>query len=99
MKSLRICNYGHRYYKSSDCPVCPFCEAEIKPGDGFGTMLSAPARRALENEQITNEEKLAQYTEKQIMQLHGMGKASLPKLRQLLEAKGLSFKKNINHGK
>ncbi|WP_353135171.1 RNA polymerase alpha subunit C-terminal domain-containing protein [Pseudopedobacter sp.] len=93
MKSLRICNHGHRYYKSSDCPVCPICEAEIKPADGFLATLSAPARRALEHEQITNEEKLAQYTEKQILQLHGMGKASLPKLRQLLDAKGLSFKK------
>ncbi len=93
MKSLRICNHGHRYYKSSDCPVCPICEAEIKPTDVFLATLSAPARRALEHEQITNEEKLAQYTEKQILQLHGMGKASLPKLRQLLDAKGLSFKK------
>lgn len=93
MKSLRICNHGHRYYKSSDCPVCPICGVEIKPNNGFLSTLSAPARRALEHEQITSEEKLAQYTEKQILQLHGIGKASLPKLRQLLEAKGLSFKK------
>ncbi len=93
MKTLRICSHGHRYYKSSDCPVCPLCEADRKPREGFLETLSAPARRALEHQQITSEEKLAQYTEKQILQWHGIGKASLPKLRQLLDAKGLSFKK------
>lgn len=93
MKSLRICNKGHRYYKSNDCPVCPVCEAAINPADGFLATFSTPARRALEREQITSEEKLPQYTEKQILQLHGMGKASLPKLKQLLAAQGLFFKK------
>lgn len=27
-KTLRTCKKGHRYYKSSDCPVCPACEKE-----------------------------------------------------------------------
>jgi hypothetical protein len=44
----RICPNGHHYVKSSDCPVCPFCEADRKPKKGFLSLLSAPARRALE---------------------------------------------------
>ena len=33
--SLRVCNNGHEYYKSSDCPVCPTCEQERKPTMDF----------------------------------------------------------------
>src|SRR5262245_3605721 len=89
----RTCPNGHSYYKSSDCPTCPICEAGKKPANGFLSSLSAPARRALENEGITTEKKLSSYSEKDILQLHGMGKASLPVLTKALRAKGLSFKK------
>jgi len=51
-KSLRTCAKGHKYYKSSDCPTCPICEKELKPATGFLSILSAPARRALENNGI-----------------------------------------------
>lgn len=91
-KSLRTCENGHQYYKSSDCPTCPVCENERKPGEGFLSILSAPARRALEHEGITTVEQLAKRSEKEIMQLHGMGPASLPKLRAALSEEGLSFK-------
>lgn len=47
-KKLKICSKGHRYYKSSDCPTCPICEAKRKPVSGFQTKLSAPARRAFQ---------------------------------------------------
>jgi len=93
-KTLRICKKGHRYYKSSDCPTCPICETERKPTDGFLALLSAPARRALENKGITTLEQLSKFTEGDILKLHGMGKASLPKMRKLLSAKDLSFKTN-----
>jgi len=93
-KTLRICKKGHRYYKSSDCPTCPICETERKPTDGFLSLLSAPARRALENKGITTLEQLSKFTEGDILKLHGMGKASLPKMRKLLSAKDLSFKTN-----
>lgn len=46
-KTLRTCKNGHRYYKSSDCPVCPVCEEEKRPEEGFLSLVSAPARRAL----------------------------------------------------
>lgn len=92
-KSLRLCSNGHRYYKSSDCPVCPICEEERKPKDHFLSSLSAPARRALESENITSLEKLATKSEKYILSLHGIGPASIPVLRTVLTEAGLSFSK------
>ncbi|MCY9447479.1 RNA polymerase alpha subunit C-terminal domain-containing protein [Bacillus haynesii] len=91
-KNLRTCSKGHEYYKSSDCPVCPICEQQRKPDNGFLSLLSAPARRALEHKGITSLQHLAKYSEKEILKFHGMGAASLPKLRVALKEKGLSFK-------
>lgn len=64
------------------------------PDEEFLSRFGAPARRALENEGITSAEKLAQFTEKEVLQFHGMGPGSLPKLRDALEEKGLAFKEN-----
>lgn len=36
---LKICEKGHQYYKSSDCPICPVCEKERKPKEGFSHYL------------------------------------------------------------
>ncbi|TQR19648.1 RNA polymerase alpha subunit C-terminal domain-containing protein [Psychrobacillus vulpis] len=91
-KNLRTCNNGHKYYKSSDCPTCPTCEQERRPVDGFLSLLSAPARRALEKNGITSLKNLSKYSEKEILQFHGMGPASLPKLRSALKENGLSFR-------
>ena len=92
-KNLRICSKGHKYYKSSDCPICPICERESKPKDGFLSLISAPARRALENNGIFTLDELAQFAEKEILKLHGMGPGSMPKLRKALEDAGLAFRK------
>lgn len=92
-KNLRLCSEGHSYYKSSDCPTCPFCEKQKAPKSGFLSLLSAPARRALEHEDITTLEKLSEKTEKEILKLHGMGPKSLPIMRRVLEDAGLKFKK------
>ncbi|MEH7177565.1 RNA polymerase alpha subunit C-terminal domain-containing protein [Neobacillus vireti] len=91
-KTLRTCDKGHQYYKSSDCPTCPTCEQERKPESGFLSTLSAPARRALESNGIITLQQLANFSEKEILKFHGMGPASLPKLRSALETKGLAFK-------
>lgn len=91
-KTLRTCDKGHQFYKSSDCPSCPTCEKERKPEIGFLSRLSAPARRALENNGITTLKQLSKFTEKEILQFHGMGPASLPKVRAALEEEGLSFR-------
>ncbi|TVX93657.1 RNA polymerase alpha subunit C-terminal domain-containing protein [Paenibacillus agilis] len=91
-KTLRTCDNGHNYYKSSDCPSCPICAQENKPETGFLSLLSAPARRALEHHGITTVQQLATYREKEILSLHGMGPASLPKLRAALQESGLTFR-------
>ncbi len=91
-RSLRICSNGHDYYKSSDCPVCPICEQERKPDNGFLSKLSAPARRALEHHGITTLQQLATFSEKEILKFHGIGPASLPILRASLEESSFSFK-------
>src|SRR5688572_9492251 len=90
--TLRTCKNGHNYYKSSDCPTCPECEKEKRPKDGFLSLVSAPARKALENNGITTLKKLAKYTEQELLQFHGLGKSSLPKLAWALAEAGLSFR-------
>lgn len=92
-KNLRTCRNGHQYYKTSDCPTCPVCEKENKPESGFLSLIAAPARRGLEREGISTLQKLADYTETEILQLHGMGPSTLPKLRTALKTNALSFKK------
>ncbi len=91
-KVKKTCAYGHAFYKSSDCPTCPICESLKKPESGFLTLLSSPARNALLHKEIDTIEKLSSYSEKEILKLHGIGKASLPILRASLEERNLSFK-------
>lgn len=91
-KQLKVCQKGHSYYKSSDCPTCPVCEQERRPKDGFLAALSAPARRALENKGVSTLKQLSGYTEKELLQLHGLGPSSIPRLKKALEQAGLSFR-------
>ena len=93
-KSLRACEKGHQYYKSSDCPVCPLCEKEKKPVAAFYSLISAPARRALERAGILSLAQLAKRTEADLLDMHGMGPNAVLKLRAALKEKGLSFRKN-----
>ncbi|MDQ0185700.1 RNA polymerase alpha subunit C-terminal domain-containing protein [Cytobacillus kochii] len=91
-KSLKVCEKGHKYYKSSDCPSCPACDKENKPENGFLSKLSSPARNALIHEGIDTVQKLSKYTEKEILKIHAIGSASLPIMRTSLEKEGFSFK-------
>ncbi|MDX2195572.1 MAG: RNA polymerase alpha subunit C-terminal domain-containing protein [Cytophagales bacterium] len=90
--SLKTCKNGHNFYKSTDCPTCPVCEEERKPKDNFLSLIAAPARRALERENIKTLHDLAKYSEKDILSLHGMGKCTIPILCDVLTKAGLSFK-------
>ncbi|PYI57278.1 hypothetical protein DLM86_02215 [Paenibacillus flagellatus] len=63
-----------------------------KPESEFLSLLAAPARRALEHNGITTLQRLSTYSEKDILQFHGMGPKSLPILRKALQENGLSFK-------
>ncbi|WP_396334496.1 RNA polymerase alpha subunit C-terminal domain-containing protein [Alkalihalobacillus sp. MEB130] len=91
-EKARICEKGHTYYKSSECPSCPICDKERKPSSGFLSKLSSPARNALVHEGIDTLQELSKYTEKEILKIHGIGPASLPIMRTLLEEEGLVFK-------
>lgn len=86
--TLRICKNGHSYFKSTDCPTC---EENRKPQNSFLSLLAAPARRALENKGIKTLQQLSKFTEREILQLHGMGKSSIPKLKKAMTQIGLSF--------
>ena len=90
--SLRTCAKGHQFNKTSDCPTCPVCENEHKPKEGFLSIMSTPARRALENKGIKTLKQLSKFSEEEILNLHGMGPSSIPKLRQALQGERRSFK-------
>lgn len=92
--SKRVCKNGHTYFKSSDCPVCPICEQQKETTVDFYNALSAPAKRALESAGITTLKKLSTYSIAQLLQLHGVGPSSLPKLEAALQQAGLKFKKD-----
>jgi uncharacterized protein YdhG (YjbR/CyaY superfamily) len=90
---IKTCPKGHQFYKSSDCPSCPQCAALQTDADDCFRPLSAPARRALEQAGITHPEKLAGFTQKEILALHGIGPAAIPVMKKLLAARGLDFRK------
>ena len=91
-KAMKVCAQGHTYYKTSDCPSCPICEDLRKPQGTFLSQFSGPARRALESIGITSPLALSKFTKKGVLQLHGMGRASLPKLEKALSEAGLNWK-------
>jgi len=91
-KVLKVCKDGYKFYKSSDCPVCPECEKKLNHKSDFLSALSAPARRALENKNIVTLSELSKYSEADILKLHGIGKASIPALREALTDEGRKFK-------
>ena len=91
-KSERICNLGHKYFKSSDCPICPICETNRKPQNSFLSKVSAPARRALENKGIKDLEELSHWSKKDLLNLHGIGPTAIPVLEKELISFGLKFK-------
>ena len=96
--SLRICINGHRFNKTSSCPVCPMCsskEMHAMYGEEF-PKLSAPAFRALHNAGITKLVDITKYSEKELLALHGLGPSTIKLLRPVLSARGLSFSKHTD---
>ena len=88
----KVCSNGHTFEKSSNCPICPICEKNNRPKDGFLSLLPAPAKRALLHNNIQTLEQLANYSEQELLQFHGFGKKSIPILQESLAAIGLKFK-------
>jgi DNA-directed RNA polymerase alpha subunit len=60
-------------------------------GTGF-PKLSAPARRALSGAGYTRLDQLAEVSESELKQLHGMGPTAVEALRAALAERGLSFR-------
>lgn len=63
------------------------------PQNGFlQGVIAISARKALEKEKIDSLEKLSDYSEKEIMQLHGFGKNTLVKLKDYMREHQCFFK-------
>jgi predicted flap endonuclease-1-like 5' DNA nuclease len=54
--------------------------------------IGAPATRALEGIGVTTVEQLAQFTEKELLALHGVGPKAIRLLRPVMEDKGVTFR-------
>jgi len=54
--------------------------------------LGNPVLRALANAGITSLLELSKLTEKEFLHLHGVGKSSVPVVKEKMKAAGLSFK-------
>lgn len=65
----------------------------------FLSLLSAPARRALESNGIKALHQLSKHSEAGIMKLHGVGKTAIPILQKALKEKGVAFKNEKNLAK
>ena len=91
--AVKICKNGHRFEKTSTCPVCPVCsqkEMKNKFSEEF-PYIGAPAFRALDNIGIEKLSDLTKYTKNELLALHGFGPKAL---RLLLKEAGLSFAQN-----
>jgi hypothetical protein len=87
----KTCVKGHVFEKSTDCPVCPKCES-LRAGSSPFPKIGAPATRALENADVRSMGELENWSERDLLALHGMGPKAVRILREHLAAEGLSLK-------
>ncbi|MBL8030257.1 MAG: hypothetical protein JNN11_03340 [Candidatus Doudnabacteria bacterium] len=97
MKTItwKICSRGHKFQKSSDCPVCPMCWQgyyKTRAQSDFPKKLAGPALRALLNAKIKKLSQLEKWSEKELSALHGMGPTGIKLLRTAMKKSKLSFK-------
>ncbi|WP_228432020.1 helix-hairpin-helix domain-containing protein [Chryseobacterium shigense] len=64
----------------------------VNSNDFLYGIIALPARRSLEKEKIDSLEKLSDYSEQEIMQLHGFGKNAMEKLKSHMKEHHVSFK-------
>lgn len=91
-KTLRTCALGHQYYKSSDCPVCPICEQKSNDTKGLLSLVSAPARRALQHHHIENIQDLAAYTRSEVLSWHGIGAKAMQVIESEMQKNQVHFR-------
>jgi hypothetical protein len=87
----KTCANGHVFEKSTDCPVCPTCESARMNASPF-PKIGAPATRALENAGVQGLHELENWSERELLALHGMGPKAVRILREHLAANHLGFK-------
>ncbi|MBK9739248.1 MAG: hypothetical protein IPO93_07005 [Actinobacteria bacterium] len=85
------CSNGHPFEKTSDCPTCPTCERTRMARSAI-PKIGAPATRALENAGVHRLDELADWSERDLLALHGMGPRAVGILREHLAVLGLSFR-------
>lgn len=70
-------------------------EPESNPGSGPGQALppglARPAQRALAAAGIGRLEQFTEFTEAEVLKLHGMGPKAMAEIRRALEENGVSF--------
>ena len=71
--------------------MCP--PGHPEKDDFLKGITANPARKALEKEKIDSLEKLSEYSEDEIAQLHGFGKNTMNRLKLHMKEHQLSFKK------
>jgi DNA-directed RNA polymerase alpha subunit len=69
----------------------------MEKNNSLPVKLAAPALRALANAKITTLQQLAEYSEKEIAVLHGIGNNALLKLKEALTENKLAFKNTANN--
>lgn len=92
--SKKICKFGHKFEKTSDCPTCPTCAKEVLKrsySSGF-PRIGTPALNALMTNGITLAD-LPKYSEKELLAIHGVGPKAVLILRLYLKENGLAFAK------
>lgn len=91
----KVCKNGHTFEKTSDCPTCPTCAKEeliTAYKNGF-PKIGSPAYFALKDKKI-NLTDLPKYTEKQLLEIHGIGPKAVEILKEYLGNRGKAFVKN-----
>ncbi len=68
--------------------------SQVAKGNFLEGVIAVPARRALEKEKIDSLEKLSDYSESEIIELHGFGKNTMEKLKTYMNEHQISFKDN-----
>jgi len=87
----KTCANGHVFEKTSDCPACPTCERERLAASPLPA-IGAPATRALQTAGVERASDLVDWSETDLLALHGMGPKAVDRLRDHLAADGLAFK-------